>query len=443
MTHRNLGWEIHVIDADAPSVLEVNCDSFGSSPVQISDEVTSNFIVDPVQNTITVELVFEGLAWIAVAFTNGRPSMIGAEAVIAWPDSPNEDGVNPAKYHMNSKAPSGVFPMAAEQQTLMNATITQTETQTRLRFTKYLREEGEHPIFPDRKNTLLFAHGSSNAPGPHIFFGDLEILPNQCAVFLKGELQNANAIDQQGSVAVGVADLNRELWVAHGACAAIAWGILVPLAVGASLIRNVFVKILGLSPGTWFQLHRYLNILAALLTVVSFALGVRAINKGSVDGADPDHFGGGIKHRSVGLVIFLLTLIQAVNGFLRAPGGKGGHYGGVETSDESGNGLVDETKDNGETQSSSKNLEEDNEESVPVDDSKGSERQSDDDGDGGKSMVRICWECLHKVLGFGMLGLTWWQVRPVPLRSVVVLAGLIEIHSAVLWHTSSRPSCVD
>lgn len=104
---------------------------------------------------------------------------------------------------------------------------------------------------------------------------------------------------------------HRNLWIAHGAMAAIAWGILVPLAVGSSLIRNI-LEAIGLSKGSWFQIHRGLNSLAVLLTIVSFSIAVYIFNK---EGED-EHFSEET-HHTLGLIIFIFALLQALNGMLR------------------------------------------------------------------------------------------------------------------------------
>ncbi|KAL7560042.1 hypothetical protein ACA910_000081 [Epithemia clementina (nom. ined.)] len=403
VTHTNLGWKIHVIDADAPSILDVNCSALGSTPVQLTSNYKMNAILDPIQNTLTVELEYAGNAWVGMAFTNGQPVMVGAEAVIGLPGQPNS-ATNPAKYNLNAREVSGVVQMPAERQTLINATITQGGGKTVLRFTKILFEEGEHPIFADRPNTFLFAHGSSNTLGFHAAFGGFNLLPNQCAVRIAGELQNEQALNQQGDVGIDIPDDNRPLWVAHGACAATAWGILVPLAVGASLIRKIFVK-LGLPPGLWFQIHRALNMLAAILTLIAFSLAVRAINKGN---PNPDHFNNEVLHRRTGLVIFILTMSQAINGIFRP------HLPAKHDDDDDGDDVnnKEETEQN-EKEGENEINKEGNEETPPAanlktEDNNNVEKEPETIE---KGTARTVWEYFHRLLGFTLLGFTWWQVQ--------------------------------
>ena len=460
VTQMNLGWEIHVIDEDAPSIVSVNCDHFGSAPVQLTSELTFHGIVDPIQNTITMELIYDGLAWISIAFTkDGRPDMVGAEAVIGLPatsatsttyfSSMDDDydgnstvgdmpwrvtSHNPAKYHMFSNTVPGVVPMPSEQQTLINATIGQTQTMTIMRFTKRLFEPGEHAIFSDRPNLLLFAHGSNNQINSfHSSFGAFELLPNQCAVYIKGELQNEHALNQQhGGGDVDVANMNHALWIGHGVCAVLAWGILVPLAIGASMIRKVLVKVFGLSHDAWFQIHRALNLTAGMLTMLAFWLAVRAINNGTVPGADPCHFGCGVTHRRIGLVIFMLTIIQVNNGIWRPRHSSSADNN--EMHDLTLGGSRSRSRSNRPQQPPilprrlhvSRHSDDGDEETLrritdcvrliaetPTQNTSNGtdENEQDPCAEGGPEPERSVWQISHRLYGFVLLALAWWQVH--------------------------------
>jgi hypothetical protein len=169
---------------------------------------------------------------------------------------------------------------------------------------------------------------------------------------------------------------DRKLWTAHGATAATAWGILVPLAIGSSLIRKI-LEAIGLPKGFWFQLHRGLNALAAILTIVSFSIAVHIFNK---EGED-EHFTEET-HHTVGLVIFILTLLQALNGFFRP------HLPHTEKH------VVDNGDDE-EDENQDRNLEDEPTHVVIAE----------------KSTARIVWEFGHRILGVSLLAMTWWQVQ--------------------------------
>ncbi len=98
---------------------------------------------------------------------------------------------------------------------------------------------------------------------------------------------------------------------------AMSWGIIVPLAIGSSLLRDT----LCLPPGLWLTMHISLNMFAILCMVVSFGIAVYATNEKTAAGEDPKHFCD-LKHGTIGLVIFLLALTQAIIGMMRPHGPK-------------------------------------------------------------------------------------------------------------------------
>lgn len=104
---------------------------------------------------------------------------------------------------------------------------------------------------------------------------------------------------------VEVAEIPDSQYKVHGILMAIAWGVLCPIAIGASLLRSLF------PPGMFFQIHRALNSLVVLFTIIGFGLAVKATN---IEGLD--HFSG-VTHRRVGLIIFLFAVVQAGNGAVR------------------------------------------------------------------------------------------------------------------------------
>jgi hypothetical protein len=397
VTHRNLGWEIFVLDADAPSIQEVDCSEFGTAPVELNRDLTLNAIIDPIANTLTVELTSDSEGWISMAFTNGLANMIGSEAVIGLPGQPNSL-TNPGKYNLNAQQVAGIQLRPDAEQTLINATVTQIDGQTILRFTKLLNEEGEHAIFPFKENTFLYAYGSGNnlAQHPSGQRGGFTLNINQCSVKVNGVIQNAefisNSTDFQGAPSP---DDNRNLWVAHGACASVAWAILVPLAIGTSVVRDVLERWGVLPKGMWFQVHRALNFVAAILTIAAFSLAVRALNLGSGDGVDFEHFSQKTHHK-VGLALFIITLFQALNGMFRP------HLPKVEEKEQ---------------------------------------RDEEDTGDAPapqvvvpeKSAPRKGWEIGHRLIGAALVGLAWWQCQDGYGLFVLRFGGDDDTTTAAFW----------
>jgi hypothetical protein len=221
----------------------------------------------------------------------------------------------------------------------------------------------------------LWAIGNGNGFGQHARRGSRDFLSAQCAVSVDGVLQNPQFVNQiGGSPSSGLND-NRSLWITHGACAATAWGILVPLAIGSSLIRRV-LESLGMPKGVWFQLHRGLNTLAFILTVVAFSIAVYLINQ--LPGAL--HFTD-IAHHTMGLVIFILSFLQALSGMLRP-------HAPHNPADDVVDGTTEKIIDPEDTTATPATPE------APV-----------------KTPQRTIWEYGHRIVGTAVLAMAWWQVQ--------------------------------
>ena len=351
----------------------VDCSGLRDNPIQIpKTNLVLNAILNPVDNTMTAELVYLGQAWLSIGWAPGKSVMIGSQAVIGWPDK-EPSLTNPGKYDMNTLTSEGVVLMKNSRQTLTNATIVQNSTHTVLKFTKILEESNENSISSTAKTWLVWAVGFDNSAQFHIKAGGFAIKLNQCAVSEGGVIVNQGDQNSQGAVEIEAEDNNRDLWIAHGMTAAVAWAILVPLAVGAAIIRKLF-EAAGLSKGLWFQLHRGLNSLAALLTIVSFSIAVYIFNKEP----NPVHFSED-PHHTVGLLIFIITLLQALNGIFRPSLPHHTDEPVIKHDDD------DEEEDKTEEPKAH--------------------------SESGKSTTRIIWEIGHRILGVGLLAMSWWQIQ--------------------------------
>lgn len=272
------------------------------------------------QDTVTMIYSAPQEGWIGVGFTEGSGQMVGADAVIGLPASGTVQ-----KYFLGGY--DSILPMDDEQQTLIDTSISQESGNTTMTFTKILNETGEIPIAIGN-NTFIAAFGSTNDLFYHV-------------------RRDSFALDLvAGEVAV-VETRKRQLWKAHGWFAALAWGLLSPLAIGAAVLRYWFPD------GLWFKIHEYLNLSVIAFTVLAFALGVAAITSETPEGASAYHFSTvPYPHRFVGLIIFLFVVFQGVGGQFRP-----------------------HTPDKGED----------------------------------KSMVRRLWEVQHRSVGMFLLGLAWYQ----------------------------------
>ncbi|KAK1733970.1 hypothetical protein QTG54_015228 [Skeletonema marinoi] len=141
----------------APCTIDV-CNLELSHTCLLKYKVNHPTLVTPV-NTITLELVCEGEAWIGIGFSNDG-QMIGSEAVLGVP------GSVPQKYVLGGKDNSSVMPMAAHKQTLTDASVEYESGLTILKFTKTMKEEGEVEI-RSGENTFLYAQGMGVDLGYH------------------------------------------------------------------------------------------------------------------------------------------------------------------------------------------------------------------------------------------------------------------------------------
>jgi Eukaryotic cytochrome b561 len=232
--------------------------------------------------------------------------MIGSLAIIGIPGQ-TVGAANPGKYAINQKSLSGVSLLPDAQQTLMDGNIEQNDTHTMLTFTKRLVEPGEISIIADSTttNNFLAAAGTDiDILGFHVVRGNVGLGLSQCT---------SEGVAASSVQAAPETDPMKSSFKAHGWMAVIAWGILVPVAIGNSLCRHLIP-----GKGIWFQAHRALNSMAIALTIISFGVVVNAVQKSSTV---PDHFksdpGALGKHKTIGLVVFLLSLLQGIGGVMR------------------------------------------------------------------------------------------------------------------------------
>jgi len=102
----------------------------------------------------------------------------------------------------------------------------------------------------------------------------------------------------------------RQLWLVHGALMALSWGVLVPCAIGSSLLRAI------IGGPLWFQIHQYTQMLAFLTTTAGFGIAVYNVQREDEGGSSPDeHFDEG--HKAIGLSIFVLVVAQMLSGIFR------------------------------------------------------------------------------------------------------------------------------
>jgi hypothetical protein len=368
---------------------EIDCSLMRETALLSNDRLTMRHVMNPIDETLTVELVYEGEGWLGFGFSsNGR--MTGASAVIGLPDQPLGP-TNPGKYFMDGRTLGAVQLVPDQEQTLTNTSITQNTTHTTMKFTKSLVEDGELTINANGQNTFIYATGVVNGLSPHDHDGAFTMALTSCLFANGGDTSNSVSGLNSDLAFLSQGGSTRNLWIWHGVLMAVSWSILVPLAIGSSMLRDT----LCLAPGVWLTIHLSLNMFAILCMVVSFSIAVYATNANIVEGEDPNHFSD-LKHKTIGLVIFLLAFMQAASGMLRPSGPKKPAT------------PVEVSKDVEETFATANESSDEFEKTWHSNDDPDNEVSSNAKTSG-KSIARRIWEYKHRIMGLGLMGLSWYN----------------------------------
>jgi len=275
------GMQTDASEQQSDACISDNPDYANQIPLGTNGDVTFYYSITDDQTALSAQVVYRGLGWVSWAVSSDG-QMVGSEAVIGLPDDSSVQ-----KYALSSKSNDGVTPLPS--QTLIDASVVQTDTTTILTFTKILSEPNEIPIPLSGPQFFLWAVGSSNGLGYHASRAPFQLdLSQGCA----------------GAV-VGVASPTQSLWRTHGILAAIGWAIATPLAIMSSWFRE-----LSKGKGTWFKAHFYLNSLTTFLTVMLFIIATVAVSK-----SGGSHFS--IPHHIVGLVMFIVVILHVILGVFR------------------------------------------------------------------------------------------------------------------------------
>lgn len=160
---------------------------------------------------------------------------------------------NPGKFRLGGYGLSTIKALPPSRQTLISPSIDYNGTHTILSFTKRLEEDDETSISPTEENIAIYGIGRTiELLGIHDYNGAFPITLSACS-----DLANVDRakLFNDGST-------KRDLWKLHGYMMAAAWGIMVPLGVGSSLLRSII-------PGehTWFAFHILFNGLVSLVVL--------------------------------------------------------------------------------------------------------------------------------------------------------------------------------
>ncbi len=188
---------------------------------------------------LNVEVIRSGLGWLSWGYSaDGK--MVPGFAVVGVP------GYAPTEFFMAGKSSDEIHGLPGSQQMIRNQRISQNGTHTILTFSKRLIEDQKLAINGEGQNQFLLAWGDDNNFGYHGFSNRLSF-----AFTLKACVNGVSSGSPSSeTVQVTSSSNHQKLWQAHGFFAAIAWGMLAPVAVGASLLRRVFIS--SDLPALWY-----------------------------------------------------------------------------------------------------------------------------------------------------------------------------------------------
>jgi hypothetical protein len=424
-----------------------------SDPLTIDDDglVTLEQVANYDEGTYTMRITYTGgRSWIGIGInTDGDSGMTPATAVIGRALEGVDDGATSVlKYQLvsDSEGGSGVIVRNEMFQTLSDVSFEQTEDESVLQFTQYL-EESDQVVSDD--SVWIFAVGldDNQWEGKHAIYGSFNLrLTDDCVAGPTGapvasptaspvasdifdntqeeedtttvEEDTATVEDEEtstveepttvvdpteqdkdissaesGFTSLDTSPPDRWMWVAHGFCLAIGWGVCAPLAIGAPLLRNLsFLK-----DGRWYTIHFYGNMLTAILTIAGFLLAVVATTR-----AGDKHFSQDVHHRA-GFAILFIVLFQVGAACLRPDAttstniNKNDHEKGDAFQDE------DEEQEQPDHKQSETNYSDSDGESteVKLDSTKNNETT--------KPLLRVAWDVMHRLVGALVLGLAWYN----------------------------------
>jgi len=337
-------------------------------------------------------------------------------------------GMSPMQTMANSETIIGMYPRVPEKvtiggydggsiermpdskQTLLDASITQENGMTIMRFSKLLVEEGELPLNVGALNNFIWAIGTGNGLSYHAvrssFTASLE--PGEAIVL--------------GSVDVPY----KSFWKAHGTVAALGWALFAPLAITSSLCRALIP-----GPGVWLKVHIYLNMMCMIFTVLLFFLGVAATEK-----AGADHFNG--KHQKIGLAVVVMSFFQVVGGFMRPH--PPGHHHVEEKKEEEDTDVEKDGEVDVDALEEDTDVEKDSEVDVDafltqpekVEELKEEKKEQPQEDPPKKSTARAAFEIYHRIIACVLLVLAWWNIDS-GLQLFAMRYGNDEDYRTVFW----------
>ena len=373
-----------------------------SQPAVLYNEGSKSLTLEQVANdaegTFTMRLTYVGgNAWVGVGVNKeGTIGMIPGTAIIGRAHEDEFDintmddvPTSVKRYDLKNdkKDASGIiaFDDDLQDMVLRDATFEQPDENTSILTFTHLINDGMIEI--TNESMWIFAVGlpDNKWEGKHNIRGHFRMpLLSNCGA---GAAASATALVPK--VKFFDADpTTKFLWILHGTVLSVAWGVFVPLGVGASLVRSGIVKyITPNDEGFWFKLHFFFNMSAVILTVVGFAIAV--LNISSANGT---HFEG--LHPVIGLIVFCACILQGLMGYFRPslPKKK------PATKEEATHTKTNDPETNSATNAEGSDDEHHHHNS-----------NGNPCGDEEKSLTRVIWEYGHRLFGVALLALAWFN----------------------------------
>jgi hypothetical protein len=319
------------------------------------------------ETNLYVTMTTESEAFLSIGHAQGgTPYMVGNKAVIGTKLSSSKPTGPVRNYDLTSQAAEGIVELPEPEQALTNATfispftLPSGATGSFMNFTKPLAD-GDDVIPSSGEATFIWAIGDDYFLLGHAFYGHTVLTLEPCRL---ASSSDGDIVEDEE------AKRFQQALKAHGIIAALAFGLIMPLAIAASALRK-FLDFDLCGKKAWMQLHFFLNLLSFALA--STLLGVVFKAKNDVGAKHLSNM-----HEKIGLTLYILMTLQVISGLIRpSPSPQKGRL----------HSDVEETSHN-ET-----DLESDGKEIVK------------------KSRKRTIWESGHKVLGLVMIALILFTLK--------------------------------
>jgi hypothetical protein len=290
---------------------------------------------------LEVVLTYQGLGWLGWGISyDGSGLMKGSDAVIGIPaegssayDNDDDGTGSVNRYHMKGTLPTDVILMNEHDPAyvLANATILQ-DTYKQTTTMAFRHRIMEDLIEPTGTHTFLYCIGPNNyypsyhgkGAGRNAFRVDLapaRVAAQQAAA--QGDDMNKTSTSTttttSGAVlfqeTAGQSKDYTKLFLVHGILGLLAWGMCIPLSVGAAMLKDMIPSNKYCS---WIYIHTYGNLAGMAFTVMCFVLALIPV----LTPGNGEALGLGLashSHAIVGWLVTLLVGMQSLVGWFRPP----------------------------------------------------------------------------------------------------------------------------